>query len=79
MFYKLVINKIDNKNESLPKTVYDPSRETENCGVGLVIALPQHAVDAALTVLKDAGENAWHIGSIAPKTDEQSVVINNAK
>ena len=27
------------KTENLPKTVYDPQKETENCGVGLVASL----------------------------------------
>ena len=52
---------------------------TFNCGVGLVIALPQSDVEYALKVLREAGENAWQIGTIAAKTNEQSVVINNAK
>lgn len=52
---------------------------TFNCGVGLVIALPQSDVEHALKVLREAGENAWQIGTIAAKTNEQSVVINNAK
>ncbi|MDM7860770.1 phosphoribosylformylglycinamidine cyclo-ligase [Alteromonas sp. ASW11-36] len=52
---------------------------TFNCGVGLVIALPQSDIEQALNVLQAAGENAWHIGNIATKSDDQSVVINNAK
>ena len=29
----------DSKNSVLPPTLYDPTRETENCGVGLVASL----------------------------------------
>lgn len=37
---------------------------TFNCGVGMVIALPEKEVETALAVLKQSGENAWVIGSI---------------
>ncbi|MDE4006240.1 phosphoribosylformylglycinamidine cyclo-ligase [Glaesserella parasuis] len=37
---------------------------TFNCGVGMVIALPEKDVETALTVLTEAGENAWVIGKI---------------
>jgi hypothetical protein len=44
----------DTKNgTSLPKTVYDPSRETENCGVGLVASLKSVA---SRKVVEDADE-----------------------
>ena len=44
----------DTKNSaSLPKTVYDPSRETENCGVGLVASLKSVA---SRKVVEDADE-----------------------
>mmetsp|Transcript_9607 Transcript_9607/g.19340 ORF Transcript_9607/g.19340 Transcript_9607/m.19340 type:complete len:1602 (+) Transcript_9607:111-4916(+) len=41
------------ENEALPKTVYDPSRETENCGVGLVASLKSVA---SRKVVEDADE-----------------------
>ena len=47
---------------------------TFNCGVGLIIALPEEAVDGALALLQENGETAWKIGSIVDKKDE-SVVI----
>lgn len=37
---------------------------TFNCGVGMVIALPAEQVAKALTLLEEAGENAWVIGKI---------------
>ncbi len=37
---------------------------TFNCGVGMVIALPAEQVAKALTLLEQAGENAWVIGKI---------------
>ncbi|ALP41670.1 phosphoribosylformylglycinamidine cyclo-ligase [Aeromonas schubertii] len=49
---------------------------TFNCGVGMIIALPQHQLDKALTLLKAEGEQAWHIGHIAaqPAGEEQVVI-----
>ncbi|WP_065823193.1 phosphoribosylformylglycinamidine cyclo-ligase [Photorhabdus australis] len=49
---------------------------TFNCGVGMVIALPQTAVEHAIELLNAAGEQAWQIGTIAAlKEGEQQVVI----
>lgn len=49
---------------------------TFNCGVGMVIALPQEEVETALALLKQAGENAWLIGHIAHANEgEEQVVI----
>ncbi|TDB63225.1 phosphoribosylformylglycinamidine cyclo-ligase [Photorhabdus khanii] len=49
---------------------------TFNCGVGMIIALPQIAVEQALELLNAAGEKAWQIGAIATlKENEQQVVI----
>ncbi|MGF1683698.1 phosphoribosylformylglycinamidine cyclo-ligase [Photobacterium minamisatsumaniensis] len=38
---------------------------TFNCGVGLVIALPQEQAEQAINILNAEGENAWLLGSIA--------------
>lgn len=49
---------------------------TFNCGVGMVIALPQEDVDTALALLQQTGENAWVIGQIEHAEDgEQQVII----
>lgn len=50
---------------------------TFNCGVGIIIALPQAEVASALALLSSLGENAWQIGTISqlPEGEEQ-VVIN---
>ncbi|WP_340608661.1 phosphoribosylformylglycinamidine cyclo-ligase [Xenorhabdus bharatensis] len=37
---------------------------TFNCGVGMIIALPQSQAAQAIEWLNQAGENAWQIGSI---------------
>jgi phosphoribosylformylglycinamidine cyclo-ligase len=49
---------------------------TFNCGVGLILALPQESVEEALTILNDLGEEAWQIGTIATKTGSESVVMS---
>lgn len=49
---------------------------TFNCGVGILIALPQSEVEPALALLNSLGETAWQIGSIAEQpADEEQVVI----
>ncbi|MBD2811473.1 phosphoribosylformylglycinamidine cyclo-ligase [Xenorhabdus sp. Vera] len=50
---------------------------TFNCGVGMIIALPQSQAESAISYLKAAGENAWQIGTITElNADEQPVIIN---
>ena len=48
---------------------------TFNCGVGMVIALPQELVETALAILKQAGENAWLIGHIEHAEDDAEQVV----
>ncbi|PHM75225.1 phosphoribosylformylglycinamidine cyclo-ligase [Xenorhabdus kozodoii] len=49
---------------------------TFNCGVGMIIALPQSQVELAISHLTASGEQAWQIGTIAElHTGEQPVVI----
>lgn len=49
---------------------------TFNCGVGMVIALPEKDVETALALLEQAGEKAWVIGKIDHlKEGEAQVVI----
>lgn len=49
---------------------------TFNCGVGIIIALPQTEVESALNLLTSLGENAWQIGNIGalPAGEEQVVI-----
>ena len=49
---------------------------TFNCGVGMVLAVSKEDVEASVKILKDAGENVWHIGEIAQASaDEEQVEI----
>lgn len=47
---------------------------TFNCGVGMVIALPENDVETALALLKQMGENAWVIGKIAHRDEQDEQV-----
>ncbi len=50
---------------------------TFNCGVGLIVALPQEQAQAAVDLLTAEGENAWIIGRIDSATEgEEQVEIN---
>lgn len=47
---------------------------TFNCGIGMVIALPEQEVARALALLQDCGETAWQVGSIeSAHADEAQV------
>lgn len=49
---------------------------TFNCGVGIVMVVPQSDLAGALSQFKELGENAWHIGNIAKRSgDEEQVEI----
>lgn len=47
---------------------------TFNCGVGMIVALPADKVDAALPLLAAEGEQAWLIGAIAAREDDEEQV-----
>ncbi|MEP0357137.1 MAG: phosphoribosylformylglycinamidine cyclo-ligase [Paraglaciecola sp.] len=49
---------------------------TFNCGVGLIIALPEEKAEQAIKILADLGENVWKIGHIEKSDTEQQVEIN---
>lgn len=49
---------------------------TFNCGVGLIIALPEENAEAAISLLNNEGEIAWKIGTISTANlDEEQVQI----
>jgi len=49
---------------------------TFNCGVGMVISVPDDQADTAIDMLTKAGESAWKIGHIATaKSDEDQVEL----
>jgi phosphoribosylformylglycinamidine cyclo-ligase len=46
-----------------------------NCGVGMVIAVAAADLEPSLELLRAAGENAWHLGSIDAANDGEQVEI----
>lgn len=48
---------------------------TFNCGVGMIIALPQEDIETALALLQQTGENAWLIGRIEHLEEGEEQVI----
>jgi phosphoribosylformylglycinamidine cyclo-ligase len=49
---------------------------TFNCGVGLIIALPEDKSAQAIEILNNLGETAWKIGHIENSDSAQQVEIN---
>ncbi|MGB2078382.1 MAG: phosphoribosylformylglycinamidine cyclo-ligase [Vibrio sp.] len=47
---------------------------TFNCGVGLVVALPQEQAQAAVDFLNQAGENAWILGEVQAAAEDEAQV-----
>ncbi|GAB5380590.1 MAG: phosphoribosylformylglycinamidine cyclo-ligase [Aliiglaciecola sp.] len=47
---------------------------TFNCGVGLMIVLPQSHVQSAIDLLNQSGEKAWLLGSIEARQEQQESV-----
>ncbi len=48
---------------------------TFNCGVGMVVILPQEHADAAVSQLTAAGETAWRIGEVTERGSGPAVPI----
>jgi len=48
---------------------------TFNCGVGMIIVVPQDKVEQSIEILTAHGEKAWHIGAIADKADGEEQVV----
>ncbi|WP_372857752.1 phosphoribosylformylglycinamidine cyclo-ligase [Pseudoalteromonas sp.] len=53
---------------------------TFNCGVGMVLVVPADELENSLNILKDLGENAWHLGEIqdAVAGEEQVEIVGGA-
>ena len=48
---------------------------TFNCGVGMIIVVPEDKVAQSIDILTAHGEKAWHIGAISDKADGEEQVI----
>lgn len=47
---------------------------TFNCGIGMVLCLPEEHCEMALNMLATAGEKAWKLGTIQARTADQEAV-----
>ncbi len=47
---------------------------TFNCGVGMIIALPEEKADAAIALLNAEGEQSWIIGEIQELNGDEDAV-----
>ncbi|ASP40367.1 phosphoribosylformylglycinamidine cyclo-ligase [Bacterioplanes sanyensis] len=47
---------------------------TFNCGVGMIIAVPEDKADAAVALLNAEGEQSWIIGELASRADGEDAV-----
>lgn len=54
---------------------------TFNCGVGMILVVPANELENSLNILKEQGENAWHIGEIqdAAQGEEQVDIVGGIK
>jgi phosphoribosylformylglycinamidine cyclo-ligase len=48
---------------------------TFNCGVGMIIVVPEDKVAQSIDILTAHGEQAWHIGAISDKADGEEQVV----
>ncbi len=46
---------------------------TFNMGVGMVLVVSKDELEKSITLLNEAGENAWHIGEITTADGDQQV------
>ncbi|TMP73549.1 phosphoribosylformylglycinamidine cyclo-ligase [Pseudoalteromonas sp. S1608] len=53
---------------------------TFNCGVGMVLVVPADQLDNSISILKNLGEKAWHLGEIqdAVAGEEQVEIVGGA-
>jgi phosphoribosylformylglycinamidine cyclo-ligase len=47
---------------------------TFNCGIGMIVVVPNNQLEQALSSLQVSGEEAWHVGNIDASTDTQPSV-----
>ncbi len=47
---------------------------TFNCGIGMIVVVPNNQLEQALATLQASGENAWHVGNIDASADTQPCV-----
>lgn len=72
--WPVVFNWLQQHGNVTTKEMY----RTFNCGVGLIMAVPQQQAEQAVSLLREHGEDAWVIGQVAVRTgDEAQVEIHS--
>jgi phosphoribosylformylglycinamidine cyclo-ligase len=72
--WPLVFNWLQHNGNVTTKEMY----RTFNCGVGLIIAMPNEQAERAVALLREHGEDAWVIGQVAARSgDEAQVEIHS--
>lgn len=72
--WPLVFNWLQHNGNVTTKEMY----RTFNCGVGLIIAMPNEQAARAVALLREHGEDAWVIGQVAARSgDEAQVEIHS--
>lgn len=51
---------------------------TFNCGIGMVVCVPERHAEAALTQLRGAGQTAWRIGAVETRSPPDAAIVVNA-
>ncbi|MBA1147040.1 phosphoribosylformylglycinamidine cyclo-ligase [Ectothiorhodospiraceae bacterium WFHF3C12] len=52
---------------------------TFNCGVGMVVVVPDDHARTAVSVLQAAGERAWRIGTVMASADQPHVILEGGE
>ncbi|MDN7123950.1 phosphoribosylformylglycinamidine cyclo-ligase [Pseudidiomarina terrestris] len=68
--WPVVFNWLQHNGNVTTKEMY----RTFNCGVGLIMALPQSQADAVVELLREHGEDAWVIGQVAAREGDEAQV-----
>lgn len=72
--WPLVFNWLQHNGNVTTREMY----RTFNCGVGLIIAMPNEQAERAVALLREHGEDAWVIGQVAARSgDEAQVEIHS--
>jgi phosphoribosylformylglycinamidine cyclo-ligase len=50
---------------------------TFNCGVGMTVFVPPEQAEQSIRMLNDAGENAWRIGEVRARTNNEALVLES--
>jgi phosphoribosylformylglycinamidine cyclo-ligase len=70
-----VFNWLQEKGEVTQNEMY----KVFNCGVGMVLVVKKDEAENTIKILNAQGENAWELGKIINKENNESVIFKNAQ